>query len=78
MIKYQVEHYTLFDGWVNCESDGDGKKIYYDTSEEAQNSINEFVEEWNEEVNQIQAAQPILPQQPPSEQQISRPPPPAS
>lgn len=51
MIKYQVEHYTLFDGWVNCESDGDGKKIYYDTSEEAQNSINEFVKEWNEEVD---------------------------
>jgi hypothetical protein len=35
-------------------------------------------EEWNEEINQIQAAQPTLPQQPPSEQQISRPPPPAS
>ena len=35
-------------------------------------------EEWDEEVNQIQAAQPTLPQQPPSEQQISRPPPPAS
>jgi len=38
----------------------------------------EEAEEWNEEVNQIQAAQPTLPQQPPSEQQISRPPPPAS
>jgi len=35
-------------------------------------------EEWNEEINQIAAAQPTLPQQPPSEQQISRPPPPAS
>ena len=42
------------------------------------NKENEENEEWNEEVNQIQAAQPTLPQQPPSEQQISRPPPPAS
>ena len=46
--------------------------------EEQENQENQENEEWNEEVNQIQAAQPILPQQPPSEQQISRPPPPAS
>jgi hypothetical protein len=39
---------------------------------------NQENEEWNEEINQIAAAQPTLPQQPPSEQQISRPPPPAS
>ena len=51
MIKYQVEHDTFCDGWVNCESDGDGNKIYYDTAEEAQASINECVEEWNEEVD---------------------------
>ena len=43
-----------------------------------ENQENQENEEWNEEVNQIQAAQPSLPQQPPSEQQISRPPPPAS
>jgi hypothetical protein len=46
--------------------------------EENQEEENQEAEEWNEEVNQIQAAQPSLPQQPPSEQQISRPPPPAS
>ena len=51
MIKYQVEHYTWCDDWVNCESDGDGNKIYYETAEEAQASINDFVEEWNEEVD---------------------------
>jgi len=51
MIKYQVEHYTWCDGWVNCESDGDGNKIYYETADEAQASINDFVEEWNEEVD---------------------------
>jgi hypothetical protein len=43
--KYQVETYTLFDGWVNCETDGDGKKVYYSTAEEAQDSINQSVKE---------------------------------
>ena len=51
MNKYQVETYTLFDGWVNCETDGDGKKVYYSTAEEAQDSINQSVKEWNEEVD---------------------------
>jgi hypothetical protein len=51
MIKYQIELYTWCDGWVNCESDGDGNKIYYETAEEAQASINDCVEEWNEEVD---------------------------
>ena len=46
--------------------------------EENQEEEAQEAEEWNEEVNQIQAAQPNLPQQPPSEQQIYRPPPPAS
>jgi hypothetical protein len=45
--------------------------------EEAQEAAEED-EEWDEGINQIQAAQPTLPQQPPSEQQISPPPPPAS
>ena len=51
MIKYQVEEDFLCGGWQNVESDGDGNKIYYDTAEEAQASINDFVEEWNEEVD---------------------------
>ena len=51
MIKYQVEEDFLCGGWQNAESDGDGNKIYYDTAEEAQASINECVEEWNAEVD---------------------------
>jgi hypothetical protein len=51
MIKYQVEEDFLCGGWQNVESDGDGNKIYYDTAEEAQASISDFVEEWNEEVD---------------------------
>ena len=53
MNKYQVETYTLFDGWVNCETDGDGKKVYYSTAEEAQDSINQSVKEWNEELKKL-------------------------
>lgn len=51
MIKYQVEEDFLCGGWQNVESDGDGNKIYYETAEEAQASINDCVEEWNEEVD---------------------------
>jgi hypothetical protein len=51
MFKYQVEHYTFFDGWVNCETDGGGNKVYYNTEEEAQNSINESIKDWNDDVD---------------------------
>jgi len=58
---------------VEEEQEVEAQKAQADENQENQEN-----EEWNEEVNQIQAAQPSLPQQPPSEQQISRPPPPAS
>ena len=50
-----------------------------EAAEEAANGDNEELDaEAQEALNQIVAAQPSLPPQPPAEQQISRPPPPAS
>ena len=51
MIKYQVEEYFLCGGWENVETDGDGNKVYYETEQEAQDNINQFVKEWNDEVD---------------------------
>ena len=67
---------------VEEEQEVEAQEVPADKNQENQEEENQEeaqeAEEWDEGINQIQAAQPSLPQQPPSEQQISRPPPPAS
>ncbi len=43
-MKYEVQTRTLCDGWVNCWHDN-GQKVFYDTPEEAQESIDEFFDD---------------------------------
>jgi hypothetical protein len=44
---FEIQHYTLCDGWINCWSyeDDDGETIptTYDTFEEAQQELSDFL-----------------------------------
>ena len=46
-IKYEVQHYTLCDGWINtwriCYDDGSDELEYFDSVEDAQSCIDEFL-----------------------------------
>ena len=46
-IKYEVQHYTLCDGWINtwriCHDDGSDELEYFDSIEDAQSCIDEFL-----------------------------------
>lgn len=48
-MKYEVQHYTLCDGWVNTwlETTDDGKEVpcVYATREEAQAELDEYLED---------------------------------
>jgi len=39
---FEVQTYTLCDGWVNCWTIEDEKKEYFDTEQEAEDAICEF------------------------------------
>lgn len=49
MIKYEVQHYTLCDGWINTwttydENDNETPSIF-DTYEDAQEALDDFLKE---------------------------------
>ena len=47
-MRYQVEHFTICDGWINCWADGNGEPITYGTLEEAQRELEDYLEETRE------------------------------
>jgi hypothetical protein len=47
---FEVQTYTICDGWINCWTDGDGNKIRYKTEQEAQADIAEFLDDINTEI----------------------------
>ena len=47
MTKYEVQHFTLCDGWINVWTD-DKKPSYFNSYQEAEKEIREFVDDWNE------------------------------
>ena len=46
MTKYEVQHFTLCDGWINVWTD-DKKPSYFNSYQEAEKEIREFVDDWN-------------------------------
>lgn len=40
-MKYEVQTYTAFDGWVNCWK-VDGETEFFDSEEAAQDALDEF------------------------------------
>jgi len=46
-IKYEVQHYTLCDGWINtwhlCHEDGTDELEYFDSLEDARLALDEFL-----------------------------------
>ena len=48
MTKYEVQHFTLCDGWINVWTD-DKKPSYFNSYQEAEKEIREFVNDWNKD-----------------------------
>ena len=46
MTKYEVQHFTLCDGWINVWTE-DKKPSYFNSYQEAEKEIREFVDDWN-------------------------------
>ena len=44
-MTYQVESFTLFDGWVNCWTDDAENPITFDSREKAQQELDLFLKE---------------------------------
>jgi len=44
---FEIQHYTFCDGWVNTWSDGQGNPTTFETAQEAQQELSEFLEDWN-------------------------------
>jgi hypothetical protein len=46
-IKYEVQHYTLCDGWINvwriCHDDGSDELEYFDSIEDANLCLDQFL-----------------------------------
>lgn len=36
---YQIEHFTLCDGWINTSTDEHGEPVLFDTLQDAQNEL---------------------------------------
>jgi hypothetical protein len=44
MPKFEVQHYTLCDGWINTWSDGEtGEPTLYDSFEDALEELDQFL-----------------------------------
>jgi len=43
-MVFEVQHFTLADGWINCWTDGQDTPVYYNTKSEAREAIKECVE----------------------------------
>lgn len=56
MAKFEVQHFTLCDGWVNTwlswDKDGNVIKEVFDTYDEAKASLDEFLDDELYEFNQ--------------------------
>lgn len=44
-MRYEIQHWTLGDGWVNTSTDADGNPLTFETKEEAQAEIDELLAE---------------------------------
>jgi hypothetical protein len=42
---YEVQEYTLFDGWINTWTDENAKPSYFETKENAQSQLDWFLNE---------------------------------
>jgi hypothetical protein len=53
MTKYEVQEYTLFDGWVNnWQNSQDGGLTYFNSIKDAQKALDWFIEDCEQEVRE--------------------------
>ena len=54
-MRYEIQHYTLCDGWINTwtiEQDGDYEPEYFDTREDAEIALQDFLNDEHEAFQQ--------------------------
>ena len=39
LTMYQIEHFTLCDGWINTSTDDNGEPVLFDTLQDAQSEL---------------------------------------
>ena len=56
MSKYEIQHFTLCDGWVNTwtieQDNGDSEPEYFDTFADAVDALDEFLDQEHEAYQQ--------------------------
>lgn len=58
MSKYEVQHYTLCDGWVNTWHCGDDELEQFNTYNDAHDALNAFLEDTMESFKAGDLAEP--------------------
>jgi len=54
-MRYEIQHYTLCDGWINTwtiEQDGDYEPEYFDSREDAEMALQDFLNDEHEAYQQ--------------------------
>ena len=46
---YQIEHFTLCDGWINTSTDDNGEPVLFDTLQDAQSELESHWRELQDE-----------------------------
>lgn len=42
-MRYQILHFTFFDGWINCSKDEKGHPIFCESVKDAENEITDLI-----------------------------------
>ena len=49
-MKWEIQEFTVFEGWVNTWMDGDDKPVVFDTKEDAETALTDYLDDINQAV----------------------------
>jgi hypothetical protein len=49
-MKWEIQEFTVFEGWVNTWTDGDDKSVVFDTKEDAETALTDYLDDINQAV----------------------------
>lgn len=49
-MPWEIQEYTLFEGWVNTWTDGDDEPVRFDTEDSAEKALSDYLNDLNQAV----------------------------